>query len=269
MRITNLRAEPIHELRFLSAAKGGGTESQRLLFLSGQVDSLPDGLDALVLTGDLQGVFTSWRHGGKNVLLGIQGAEELVDLADAGTIPDCARTGVVLAGDFYAAPNADKRGATGDVREVWKSFAAMHPLVAGVAGNHDLFGTSPEAARFRMDTTFDLLDASIVSHGDLRVGGVGYVIGNPAKPGRREESEFLAALEHVAAESPDILVMHEGPSGGEGQRGNARVRAIIESSRVGLVVCGHVHWDAPLAMLGGDTQVANVDCRVIVLTLDA
>lgn len=32
-----------------------------------------------------------------------------------------------------------------------------------------------------------------------------------------------------------------------------------------LVLCGHCHWDAPLAALPGGSQVLNADGRVVVL----
>jgi hypothetical protein len=41
-------------------------------------------------------------------------------------------------------------------------------------------------------------------------------------------------------------------------------RARIEHARVPLTVCGHVHWDAPVARHAGG-QILNVDSRVIVL----
>jgi len=77
MRISENSFEMVHQLRFINAAKRGGVESQRLQFLMARAEGLPDGMDALVVTSDLQGVAPSWRHGGENVLLGVQVAEEL------------------------------------------------------------------------------------------------------------------------------------------------------------------------------------------------
>lgn len=266
MRILDDTFERIHQLRFINAAKRGGVESQNLTFLRARADGLPAGIDALVLTSDLQGVAPSWRHGGESVLLGIQVVEELFDLADDGKIPDPAQTGVVLAGDLYSAPGGDKRGATGDVREVWLAFAAMNRWVVGVAGNHDQFGTVREEARLQAEENITVLDGTLVDRDGLSFGGVGYIIGNPEKTGRREEGEFLAALDLVLEQSPKILVLHEGPSGAREQRGNSQVRErIAEGAATTLVVCGHVHWDEPLANLGGQ-QAINVDSRVVILT---
>lgn len=264
LRIRSETFERIHQLSFLNAAKRGGVESQSLPFFRAVAEGLPTGIDSLVITSDLQGVVSSWRHGGENVLLGIQVAEELFDLSDSGVIPNPDKTAVLLAGDLYAAPGGDKRGASGDVREVWTAFAAMNQWVAGVAGNHDSFGSSREEARLHAIHNVDILDGDLVERGTVRFGGVGYIVGNPEKPGRREEGEFFAALDLVLGEKPDVLLLHEGPSGTRAQRGNPYVREEIEKAPVPLVVCGHVHWEEPLAQLG-PTQILNVDSRVVVL----
>ena len=254
-----------HELRFLNAARGGGTESQRLVFSQVQATGLPEGLDALVITSDLQGVAQLWTHGGQNVLLGIAVADELARLGDAGTIAVPERTGVILAGDLYSAPGGDKRGATGDVREVWTAFAEAFRWVVGVAGNHDVFGTEKERSRIESLANVDILDGSRTEHDGITLGGVSYVVGNPEKVGRCEESEFFAALDLVLEEAPDVVILHEGPNGDARQPGNVGVRRAIEAAGAGLVVCGHSHWDEAFARVG-QTQVINVDARVVVLT---
>ncbi len=268
MRINESSLQVIHRLRFLNAARGGGVVSEFLEFSTAIVNSLPAGLDALVLTSDLQGVVPSWRNGGANVLLGVAVAEELAELADAQKIPDLANAGVVLAGDLYSAPGGDKRGATGDVREVWEAFSELNRWVVGVPGNHDLYGSSRERERLENLDNVSMLDGSLCVRDDLTIGGVGYVIGNPAKTGRREEGEFLAGLDLVLEKAPDVLVLHEGPHGARDQRGNVFIRSAIESAygRSGecLVVCGHTHWNTPLADLRSG-QVVNVDCRVLIL----
>jgi len=90
---------------------------------------------------------------------------------------------------------------------------------------------------------------------------VGFIAGNPNKPGRRSEQEQLEGLELVIAEKPDVLVLHEGPSGPEGFPGNADVAARTGET---LTVCGHVHW--PSARWADDASVVNVCERVLVLT---
>lgn len=62
------------------------------------------------------------------------------------------------------------------------------------------------------------------------------------------------------------MVVHEGPGGDdEHQRGHARIRALIEAHAVPLTVCGHDHWEAPLARHARGA-ILNVDARVVVLT---
>ena len=50
----------------------------------------------------------------------------------------------------------------------------------------------------------------------------------------------------------------------DAQPGHPQIREVIERARVPLTVCGHVHWDAPVARHAGG-QILNVDSRVIVL----
>ncbi len=237
----------------------------QLPFLTARTRHLPKDIDALVLASDLQGVATNWSRGGENVLLGIEVAEELARLADDGALPPASRMGIVLAGDLYSAPGGDKRGATGDVLEVWHAFADVFRWVAGVAGNHDLFGTEKDRHRLIRRPNVAVLDGDVRNFDGLSIGGVSYIVGNPNKKGRVEESEFFAALNLVLEAEPDLLVLHEGPDGGPGQRGNSEVQRRLRSSRCEFVVCGHSHWNEPLAEIGDGTQVVNVDARVLVL----
>jgi 3',5'-cyclic-AMP phosphodiesterase len=109
-----------------------------------------------------------------------------------------------------------------------------------------------------------VLDGDVVELAGLRIGGVGGIIGNKQKPGRRTEDVQLALVEGVLDAGVDILVMHEGPHGDERQPGNDFVRALIDAAEVPLVICGHDHWRMPLAERDGG-QILNVDTRVVVL----
>ena len=97
----------------------------------------------------------------------------------------------------------------------------------------------------------------------MRIGGVGLVIGNDEKPGRRDTDEQLEKL--YDAMSCDVLVLHEGPRLDDDHDGSEAVRDAIEDARVKLVVCGHRSWSEPLARIGRATQVLNVHERVVVL----
>lgn len=265
MRVTRLDPDPVHRIRYLNAGRRGKTVSTVLPVLRGQAQGLPEGLAALVLTSDLQGVASSWRRRGAHRLLGIILADELRSLAEQGVLPDPDRTGVVLAGDLYSAPAGNVRGASGDVRQVWMEFAKAYRWVVGVQGNHDRFGAEHERAELQEAEGLHLLDGDVVELDGLAVGGVGEIIGDPNKPGRKSEGEFLAALELVVETAPRLLVLHEGPAGGEQQWGSELVRTRVQPLD-GLVVCGHSHWDEPLFEPATGPQVLNVDARVVVLT---
>jgi len=263
MRITSLESTPFSTVRYLAAASGGGTATLSLPILRGRVDALPTSLDALVVASDLQGI----ELGGARRLLGEALADELGRLAGDGQLPPLERVGVLLAGDLYSAPNADRRGATGDVRAVWRALAARCRFVAGVAGNHDTFGDRDDEARFRRELGVHLLDGDVAELDTLRIGGVGGIIGDPHKPARRDEREFVRALRGVLAERPPVVVLHHGPDAERGAlRGHEAVRHALDRSGELLVVCGHVHWRTPLADVRGGAQALNVDGRVVVLT---
>jgi hypothetical protein len=56
MRILSINPKPVIEIPFLNAGRGPGAfYEDRLPILVGTVDRLPDGVDALLVTGDLQG----------------------------------------------------------------------------------------------------------------------------------------------------------------------------------------------------------------------
>nr|BFE31893.1 metallophosphoesterase [Actinomadura rugatobispora] len=250
--------ETIAAVPYSRARRGGGTESAVLPVQRIGAGPLPDGCEALVVAGDLQGVAASpW--GGDPVLLGVAVADHLGVWAEQGLIPAVERVGVVLTGDLYS---ADRRGATGRVGDVWLAFAVLGcPLVVGVAGNHDVV-SAEEVAEFGGV----LLDGGSVVRGGVRFAGVGGIVGDPRRPGRRRPEDFAGRLDRVLDEEPAVLVLHEGPHGdAPGQAGSALVRERIASRPPALTLCGHVHWERPVSPLGGG-HIINVDARVAVLT---
>jgi len=83
---------------------------------------------------------------------------------------------------------------------------------------------------------------------------------------RRTEKDFLASIETMVTPPPDVLLLHEGPSGSTAQQpGNAEVRALLESRAPVLTFCGHGHWDDPVSPLGNG-HVVNVDARAVILS---
>lgn len=267
MKIESWGKAPLAEIVYLSASPSGGADTKVLSVDQAFVDKLPDDLDAILVASDLQGIVTDWAAGGVPVLLGEHLAEIYLSMADSGTAPSPARVGVVLAGDLFSAPDASKRGATGDVRDVWAAFGASFRWVVGVQGNHDQFGTPRERERLFGPDHLHLLDGGCVSVDGLVLGGVGLVVGNPEKQGRRSEDEFLHLLRGVLKPKPDIVVLHEGPNGDRGQRGNQSIRTTLEAGRADFSVCGHTHWDSPLYDSSSKSQFLNVDGRAVLLSL--
>jgi hypothetical protein len=271
MRILSLSDQPIYEIPYTNAASGGGLEGRKLPLLPGTVNALPAGLSALLVASDLQGVAPSTDQGGALALLGEVLAEDLRGLEEAQLIPPRAQIGVLLAGDLYSAPAGDKRGATGDVRPVWTAFAREVQWVAGVAGNHDLFGTDRERERFIARSGAHLLDGAVIDLGGLRLGGVSGIVGNTNKPGRRDAQTFLGLIERVLAQTPDILVLHEGPDDPTSRtKGNPDVRELLSvAAEKLLVICGHSPCEHPLLPLERGCQLLNVAERAVLLLSNA
>ncbi|GAA1625028.1 metallophosphoesterase family protein [Actinoplanes couchii] len=251
MRLVSTTPEPLATIPYRAAGPGGRPRNALLDVSRLRVDELPAGLDALLVTGDLQGVVGS-------ALLGVALADHLSLWSDAGLLPPPSRTGILLTGDLYSAPGADLRGASGPVQDVWLAFAvAGCPLITGVAGNHDEI-TAAQVAGFGT-----LLDGDTVEFGGVTIAGVSGIVGDPGRPLRRTETDFVARLGGLTA---DVLLLHEGPTGNHpDQRGRAALRTATERRPPPLTFCGHVHWDTPVAILGSG-HLVNVDARAIVLT---
>ena len=267
MEITSLSSELIVEIPFLNAGRGqGGYYVDRLPVAKAVVDELPDELDAIVATADLQGRerFED-SPGGSPRLLG----EALPQRLSGEILPslgcDALKVGVVLAGDFYTVPALDRRGGSGDVTNVWEAFGREFRWVVGVAGNHDTFGEALHPSRPTFGNCYYLDERSVELDG-LSIAGLGGIIGNPRRPHRRTEEAYLESLLNVLEDSTDILAIHDGPSGDRGQRGSPRITQLLNELCPPLVIRGHAHWETPLTRLEGGTQVLNVDCRVVVLT---
>lgn len=263
LAIAELADERVGEVRYLNASPRGGTEVCRLPIQRAVLATPPpfddaQPLDAIVACSDLQGIVPGPR--GEATLLGVAVAEALDELAFDGVLPPAARTGILLAGDLYSVPEANKRGGFGGVEDVWAAFAERFAWVAGVAGNHD------DAARVpAVGDNVHLLDGDIVELDGLRLGGVGGIIGNPGKKMRRAPEDFLRLCDQVIDAGLDVLVLHEGPTGeADHQPGNPDLRATVEAGAVGFTVCGHDHWREPLARHAAG-QILNVDARVVVM----
>jgi hypothetical protein len=261
MRIANISDSAIHQIRFLAAGPASTHVVERVLpiFLA-RVDALPEGLDALVVTSDLQGIDPQ-----EGCLLGHTVAREIEILASLGKIPSAQTTGIILAGDLYA--QIDSRGGEGDVRSVWQAFSNRFRFCAGVAGNHDRFGAElKDMQTFQAQRGIYYLDGDITMVDGLRLGGISGIIGKPSKPFRRREKDYKRAMSQLLKQKPDILILHEGPNAPDARlAGNELIRSELATASELLVICGHVHWKVPMTSLPKDVQVLNVDSRVLVL----
>jgi Icc-related predicted phosphoesterase len=269
MKIIEYDASPIFEFRFLNAGRSaGGFYQDRLPVYRGRVDSLPHNIAAVVVTADLQGRECFEDASGNPLrLLGEVLPQRLVqEVLPELSLAGSRNIGAILAGDFYTVPALDKRGGTGDVTAVWKAFAESFAWVAGVPGNHDLFGNTPKQ-RPRFSAPIHYLDGDIVEIEGLKIAGLGGIVGNPDRHNRRTEDDYLSIVGRILDLQPHVLLMHDGPDGPEpGQRGNSRVRELLECAEIGLVIRGHAHWEQALVEFPSGLQVLNVDARVVVLT---
>lgn len=270
IRITSIESTPFWEIDYQSASPWQQPVDMKLPLLRGTVDRLPAGLEAILVTADLQGREPAYVGSTDARLLGHRLADELALLSDSGEIPSLSSIGVILAGDFYTVPHLDKMAGTGDVRPVWRDFAERCQWVAGVAGNHDLFSENivrPLADDFESEPGIHFLDDSIVEIDGAKIAGLSGIIGRPTKLWRRSEEEYVAALKRILASAPDIIVMHDGPGVPDRKlRGTEAIQETLETSaHRPLVIRGHAHWDEPLAELANGIQVLNVDARAMLL----
>ena len=267
MRIVELHPEPIKVFDFLNAGRRPNQfYVDTLPVYLAEVDQLPDDLEAIVVTADLQGreVFPDRRKSDQLRLLGEVLPEMLRSTLTGIGIADDANVAAILAGDFYTYPDLKGRGGTGDVTQVWHSFADEYYWVAGVAGNHDTFGQSKRMSGSRAHVHF--LDGDRITISGFEIAGLSGVIGNPKKNFRRTEEQFLSTVEQLLMSKTDILVMHDGPDGAKpGYRGIQEVRLIVEFTKPQLVIRGHSHWPEPLVELANGVQVLNVDATVVIL----
>lgn len=256
-----LKSEPYDCDYYKNAAPGGRTGVGRLPHLRGKVAGLP-GLDrTLVVTSDLQGRLDYGEPSDPNPLLGVTVAHKLAERHRNIGRPEPKECIALLAGDFYADPECNVRGASGDVSPVWAAFMANCHQVVGVLGNHDHPLGQPE-----VDRRMHCLDGKLVEIDHLRVAGISGVIGNPKRSLRRSLDQFLALLRTLIASKPGIILMHESPQPAKGDRGYPEIAALIEESGFeGLVISGHAEWSNRMVVRGSAIYL-NAHEAVITLT---
>jgi 3',5'-cyclic-AMP phosphodiesterase len=269
MRIIDLEVDPIENYPYWIVQSGefdiNGNQILKeinLPILIGKVSGLEKDIDAIIATSDLQGMIKN--EGGEH-LLGEKLPEFLSVLIEM-ELPelDKKRMGVVLCGDLYT--TLKKRGERGDVKEVWRKFNNNFKWVAGVAGNHDDFGSDVEFEKFKQEDSIFFLDRQIKEIDKIKIGGISGIIGRSDKPQRIEEKEYLSILKKLLNKEPTMILLHQGPSVVEANlEGSVEIRNMIECSPSNLIFCGHSHWESPLVVLKNGSQIINLDGRVLIL----
>lgn len=179
MRITSISEAPSHQLAYRTSGRNGQTQTRSLPFYRAAISGWPASLGSLVLTSDRQGR----EQRDSNRLLGEAVVEELNPLAEPREIQLISL--VILAGDLYEYPDCRKRGGSGEAAQVWEAFAATSAQVVGVHGNHDRLSDArqlPRHARVLGDT---------LRTNHLTVAGFGGITGNPKRPQRKTEPQFI------------------------------------------------------------------------------
>lgn len=265
-----LNTTPITTLWAHNACREGPPASIGLPLLWGTASKLPRGIRILVVSSDLQ---ARELDNGCSVsaprLIGEVVAEWLDDMLIGGEIARADEVGVLLPGDYWSYPmSMNKLGGYGDVRPVWDAFADRFGGVVGVPGNHDIFEPKPTrnpvAESWREDVSL-LVDRAI-DWGGLRIAGVGGCVGNNKRPFRYTLDEHLQRVSAALAMRPDILVLHQGPSGdGRSRPGTREIGELLDSVQHStLVVCGHDHWGSRL-ISRGRCKVLNAHQAIILL----
>lgn len=264
MKIIKLYPHPLHQIPYLYSGKGGTMASGEYPIYHAHVDKLPVGTSAIFVTSDLQGVEIA--ESGESRLLGHVIVETLGNLSHQQTIPPTSEIGIILGGDLYSGDTADARGVSGDINSIWQDFGQHFQWVAGVAGNHDRFGTKPSPS-FDNDSNLYFLDGDIRNIQSFALAGISGIIGNPRKFLRRSESEFVQLIEELTKNNLDILILHEGPDHPtEPYKGRTSIRHALEKASDLLVIFGHCYWPVPLYEMSKNVQLLNVDSRGVLLT---
>jgi 3',5'-cyclic-AMP phosphodiesterase len=264
MKILNINNAPSITFPYFEAGsrKDSSVVKQDLPIILAQTDDLPKGLDALVLTSDLQGMIVNkaQKH-----LLGEALPEFLALFLNLELQLDPQKTGVILAGDFFA--SLESRGGLGDVRTVWRTFRDHFRWVVGVGGNHDDFGQNlNELPTFRREKGVFYLENEEVTLDNLSIGGLSGIIGENSKHLRIPEVTFAKHFQKRLDNRPDLLLSHQNPwHESTPHKGGQCMLDALNRAPGQLLVCGHAIWKEPFFELKNGAQVLNVGERVFVL----
>jgi hypothetical protein len=304
MRVIYINQTPIFEIEYLQWNKSGEEVPLRLPLIEGLVDEMPPSIEALLVTSDLQGRCKSEPEQQEPVLLGKVFAKKVSLLSESGKIPKKDRIGVILAGDFYSnvgrrggtgdvrsvwnsfasefrwvagvAGNKDRFSSLPSIKRSNGPVTAARRLIKRILqGGKKNGDEKPEELKWHADfqefcrqPKIHFLDGVNAEIDGLKIGGVSGKISRKQKLFYRTRKAYKHALQEVLRARPKILVLHEGPCMKEiGLPGNRFIRNLLctEQFEDLLVICGHQHWETPLASLQSGVQILNVDSRAVLL----
>lgn len=236
---------------------------QKLPVFLGHISNIPSGIDSIVITADLQG---RELYHERNLLIGEVVPHQLHDILTFLNI-DTNNSIALLAGDFYSRELMDRKGGHGNVVPVWDSFSKYFKYTIGVPGNHDLFQQDAKLYRtFLKNEKIKFLDKSDINLDGMKIGGLGGIIGNPRKPFRKTQIDYLNYLNKLLSNNLDILIMHDGPDVPDIEvEGISKVREIIEDSNCKLIIRGHKHWDNFFHQNKNGNYIINAHEKIIIL----
>ncbi len=270
LKIISIQENAIANFPFLMVLQGGerSEEGKRkvaevlLEIQKGYIEGLPEKIDALIVTSDLQGGIIENE---KSYLLGEKLPDFLASLlTEKFPTLDKAKIMVILCGDLYA--TLDKRGGLGDVKNVWRKFKEHFANVVGVAGNHDDFGEQQQFESFKREKGIVFLQKETKKVENIEISGISGIIGQSDKPNRVEKSNYLAILKKILLKQTDVVLLHQSPDyPNKSLDGEPEIRKVIENSPKNLIFCGHRNWNIPLVEFQNGSQVMNVDKRVVIL----
>lgn len=222
------------------------------------------GVSHIIAFSDLQGVV---RENNTLIPLTIDLLRNVLPLlVMEGKIPPLHQCICLVAGDSFANTNDFRRGTDGFIDDVIEEF--IHSdffATAMVLGNHDLVSEDVNA-QIQSAPNFVLLDGDVMNVAGLNIGGVSGIVGNPTRPNRNSESMLCKKIASIARQTPDILLLHEGPYLNEEQKGHLAVTKALKKLENCLVISGHIHWKNPIAQTTSN-HILNVDERVVVMAL--
>ena len=113
-----------------------------------------------------------------------------------------------------------------------------------------------------------LLHKETIELDGLKFGGISGIIGREDKTNRVNESDFLNGLTKLSKQDLDFILIHETPDFPKNNElGNSKIREHIEKLNTIRVCCGHCYWNNSLANFENQTQILNVDSKVILMKI--